>query len=286
MTWMQALVLAVLQGTSELFPVSSLGHTVLVPALLHWKVDRSDPTFLSFVVALHLGTALALIGFYRADWVRIVRALIASIIRGNLSRDPDERLGWLLVVGTVPVALLGVFLEAPVRQFFGSSALVAGFLIVNAFVMFAGEALRRRSLAGTGSVAVRPLPDLPWSGGVRVGFAQAAALLPGISRSGASIVAALLLRLTHEDAARYSFLLATPVIFAASALEVPKLFATGSRVALEQSAVGGVLAALTAYASVAFLTRWFHAHDLRPFGWYCLIFGTVCLTLALTKVIT
>jgi len=286
MTWIQALVLAVLQGTSELFPVSSLGHTVLVPALLHWKVDRSNPTFLSFVVALHLGTALALIVFYRQDWVRIVKALIASIVRGTLSRDPDERLGWLLIVGTVPVALLGVFFEAPVRQFFGSSALVAVFLIVNAFVMFAGEALRRRSFDGSPHVAVRPLPDLPWSGGVRVGFAQAAALLPGISRSGASIVAALLLRLTHEDAARYSFLLATPVIFAASALEVPKLFATGSRVALEQSAAGGLLAALTAYASVAFLTRWFHAHDLRPFGWYCLIFGTVCLTLALTKVIT
>jgi undecaprenyl-diphosphatase len=286
MTWIQALVLAVLQGTSELFPVSSLGHTVLVPALLHWKVDRSNPTFLSFVVALHLGTALALIVFYRQDWVRIVKALIASVVRGTLSRDPDERLGWLLIVGTVPVALLGVFLEAPVRQFFGSTALVAVFLIVNAFVMFAGEALRRRSLAGSPHVAVRALPDLPWSGGVRVGFAQAAALLPGISRSGASIVAALLLRLTHEDAARYSFLLATPVIFAASALEVPKLFATGSRVALEQSAAGGLLAALTAYASVAFLTRWFHAHDLRPFGWYCLIFGTVCLTLALTKVIT
>ncbi len=286
MTWIQALVLAVLQGTSELFPVSSLGHTVLVPALLHWKVDRSNPTFLSFVVALHLGTALALIVFYRQDWVRIVKALIASVVRGTLSRDPDERLGWLLIVGTVPVALLGVFLEAPVRQFFGSTALVAVFLIVNAFVMFAGEALRRRSFAGSPHVAVRALPDLPWSGGVRVGFAQAAALLPGISRSGASIVAALLLRLTHEDAARYSFLLATPVIFAASALEVPKLFATGSRVALEQSAAGGLLAALTAYASVAFLTRWFHAHDLRPFGWYCLIFGTVCLTLALTKVIT
>ncbi len=286
MTWVQALVLAVLQGVSELFPISSLGHTVLVPALLHWKVDRSDPTFLSFVVALHLGTALALVVFYRDDWVRIVRSLIASIVRGNLSPDPAERVGWLLVVGTVPVALLGVFLETPVRQFFGSSALVASFLIVNAFVMFAGEALRRRSFASSTTGELRPLPDLPWSGGVRVGFAQAAALLPGISRSGASIVAALLLRLTHEDAARYSFLLATPVILAASALEVPRLFATGSSVALEQSGAGGLLAAVTAYASVAFLTRWFAAHDLRPFGWYCLIFGTLCLVLALTKVIT
>lgn len=280
MTWLQAMVLAVLQGASELFPVSSLGHTVLVPALLHWKFDRSDPTFLAFVVALHLGTAVALAIFYRGDWLRIVRAIVASIARGSLSADPDERIGWLLVVGTLPVALLGVFLEGPVRRWFGSSAIVAAFLILNAFVMFAGEALRRREQ--TENV---PLAELSWPDAVKVGFAQSAALLPGISRSGASIVAGLLLRLTHDDAARYSFLLATPVIFAASALEIPKLFGPQAHAVLAQSAAGGLLAAVTAYASVAFLTRWFHSHDLRPFGWYCLIFGTLSLGLALAKVI-
>ncbi len=280
MTWVQAMVLAVLQGASELFPISSLGHTVLVPALLHWNFDRRDPTFLAFVVALHLGTAVALIAFYRDAWVRIVRALVASVARGKLSDDPDERLGWLLVVGTVPVALLGVFLEAPVRAFFGSSALVAIFLICNGFVMFAGEALRRRA------AVAKPLANLPWADGAKIGLAQAAALLPGISRSGSSIVAGLLLELDHEDAARYSFLLATPVIFAASALEVPKLFAPAASGVLVQAIVGGVVAALVAYASVAFLTRWFHSHDLRPFGWYCLIFGTGCLCLALAKVIS
>lgn len=282
MTWFQAMLLAVLQGVSELFPISSLGHTVLVPALLRWKIDRSDPTFLAFVVALHLGTALALVVFYRSDWVRIVRALVGSVARGNLSSDPDERIGWLLIVGTIPVALLGVFLEKPVRAFFGSSALVSLFLIVNASIMFAGEALRRRGVLGTGALA---LPAMGWADGAKVGFAQGAALLPGISRSGASIVAGLLLRLTHDDAARYSFLLATPVIFAASALEVPQLFAPGGQAVLAQAAVGGVLAAVCAYASVAFLTRWFHSNDLRPFGWYCLIFGVVCLALTLTKVI-
>ena len=279
------MILAVLQGASELFPISSLGHTVLVPALLHWNIERSAPTFLSFVVALHLGTALALIVFYRDDWLRITRALVASVTRGNLSDDPDERIGWLLVVGTIPVSLLGVFLQDPVRRFFGSSAIVAVFLIVNAFVMFAGEALRRRSLSGRAG-QTQPLPAMPWSDGARVGLAQAAALLPGISRSGSSIVAGLLLHLTHEDAARYSFLLATPVIFAASVLEVPKLFAAGSQGVLAQSIAGAFLAALTAYASVAFLTRWFQAHDLRPFGWYCLLFGTLCLVLTLAKVIT
>ena len=281
MTWFQAMLLAVLQGTSELFPVSSLGHTVLVPALLHWNVDRSAPTFLAFVVALHLGTALALVWFYRDDWARIVRALISSIVRGSLSDDPDERVGWLLVVGTVPVAILGVFLETPVRNFFGSTALVAGFLIVNAFVMFAGEALRRRSETG----ATRPLETLPWRDGAAIGLAQSLALLPGLSRSGVSIVAGLLCALSHAAAARYSFLLATPVIAAASLLEIPKLFAPGAHDVLAQAAVGGVLAAVTAYASVAFLTRWFVAHDLRPFGWYCLIVGAAALALALTKVI-
>ncbi|GAC1395644.1 MAG: undecaprenyl-diphosphate phosphatase [Vulcanimicrobiaceae bacterium] len=281
MTWLQAMLLAVLQGVSELFPISSLGHTVLVPSLLRWKIDRSDPTFLAFVVALHLGTAIALIVFYRSDWVRIVRALVASVSRGNLSSDPDERIGWLLIVGTIPVALLGVFLEKPVRAFFGSSALVSVFLIVNAFIMFAGEALRRRGERGDAT----SLPTLTWGDGAKVGIAQGAALLPGISRSGSSIVAGLLLRLTHDDAARYSFLLATPVIFAASALEVPQLLAPTAHAVLVQAIVGGVLAAICAYGSVAFLTRWFHSNDLRPFGWYCLIFGVVCLALTLTKVI-
>jgi undecaprenyl-diphosphatase len=278
------MLLAVLQGASELFPISSLGHTVLVPALLHWKVDRSDPTFLAFVVALHLGTAIALIVFYRAEWVKIVTALVRSVARGQLSEDVEERTGWLLVVGTIPVALLGVFLEKPVRQFFGSSALVALFLILNAFVMFAGEALRRRGAAST--AATRSLASLPWKDGAGIGLAQAAALLPGISRSGSSIVAGLLLRLDHADAARYSFLLATPVIFAASVLEVPQLFASRAPGLLAQSLAGGVVAAVTAYFSVVFLTRWFHSHDLRPFGWYCLIFGALCLALSLAKVIT
>jgi len=283
-TWLQAMVLAVLQGASELFPISSLGHTVLVPALLQWRIDRSDPTFLAFVVALHLGTAIALIAFYWPDWVRIVRALVASVARGSLSSDRDEHVGWLLVVGTIPVAILGLFLEKPVRTFFGSTTLVAGFLILNAFVMFAGEALKRRSM--TGATGVRPLATLPWRDGAGIGLAQSLALLPGISRSGSSIVAGLLLRLDHEDSARYSFLLATPVIFAASVLELPQLFAIGSTTVLEQAGVGGVLAALTAYASVSFLVRWFDGHDLRPFGWYCLVFGSICLGLSLAKVIT
>ena len=257
---------------------------MLVPALFRWRFDRTDPTFLAFVVALHLGTALALVVFYLGDWRRIVRAFVTSVARGKLSNEPDEQLAWLLVIGTIPVALLGVFLQEPVRRFFGSSAIVAGFLILNAFVMFAGETLRRRALVAAASGT--SLVALTWGDAVKVGFSQGAALLPGISRSGSSIVAGLLLRLPHDDAARYSFLLATPVILAASVLEIPKLLAPEAHAVLLQAAAGCVLAGLTAYASVAFLTRWFHAHDLRPFGWYCLIFGTLCLALALAKVIS
>ena len=284
MTFLQAMLLAVLQGVSELFPISSLGHTVLLPALLGWKIDRSDPTFLAFVVALHFGTALALLVFYWRDWVRIVRGLCASVLRGRIGDDPDARLGWLLVIGTLPLALAGVFLEKPVRHFFGSPALVAGFLILNAVVMFAGERLRRAE-RGPNSKPAQAIATLSYPSGAQIGFSQAFALLPGISRSGSSIVAGLLFGLTHDDAARFSFLLATPAIAAASILELPKLLVPEAHAVLVEALAGGVLAGITAYASVAFLTRYFHSNDLRPFGWYCLIFGTLCLTLALMKVI-
>ena len=137
------MVLAILQGVSELFPISSLGHTVLIPPLLHWHIDEGDESFLAFVVVLHLGTALALLVFYRDAWVRIARALVASIVRGRLSADRDERLGWLLVVGTIPVGILGVLFQSSVRGLFASPIPVAIFLMINALVMFAGEALRR-----------------------------------------------------------------------------------------------------------------------------------------------
>jgi undecaprenyl-diphosphatase len=282
-TFFQALVLALLQGVSELFPISSLGHTILVPALLHWKnVDRSAPAFLSFVVVLHLGTALALIVFYRNEWATIVRAVVTSVIRGRLSDDRAERIGWLLVVGTIPVGILGITLENPVRNLFGSPAPAALFLFLNGLLMFLGERLRRRQRHAGG----RPLERLTYAQSVAVGFAQSAALLPGISRSGISMVAGLLCDLNHEDAAHYSFLLATPVILAAALLEFPKLFSAGAHVVLVQAVVGGVAAGVAAYCSVAFLTRYFRSNDLRPFGWYCVIAGAVCFILARTGVIS
>ncbi len=286
MTFSQALVLALLQGVSELFPVSSLGHTILVPALLHWQnVNRSSASFLAFVVVLHLGTALALIVFYRAQWYAIARALLVSVVRGRLSQDRDERIGWRLVVGTIPVGILGLIFEVPVRRLFGSPAPAALFLLVNGLVMFAGEALRRRQQR-TAEGTYKPIEELSYPASLLIGVAQSFALLPGISRSGASMVAGLLCDLDHEHAARFSFLLATPVILAAALLEMPKLFAPEAHLVLLEALCGGLAAGVAAYLSVAFLTRYFRSNDLRPFGWYCVVVGAICLFLARKGVIT
>ncbi|MFN2448890.1 MAG: undecaprenyl-diphosphate phosphatase [Candidatus Baltobacteraceae bacterium] len=285
MSFAQALALAVLQGVTELFPVSSLGQTILIPALLHWdNINRSDPRFLAFVVVLHLGTALALLLFYWRTWAKIARALVASVIRGKLGADPDEKLGWLLVVATVPVGLLGVLLKDPVRTLFGSARLAALFLMLNAAVMFFGEYLRRRQKHQFHRADKR-VETLTWLQSAGIGFGQALALFPGISRSGVSMVAGLLADLNHEDAANFSFLLATPVILAAGLLEVPELLVPGANVALAQALAGGVVAGIAAYASVAFLVRYFRNNDLRPFGWYCLVFGALCFLLATRGVI-
>jgi undecaprenyl-diphosphatase len=284
-TFVQAIALALLQGVSELFPVSSLGQTILFPALLHWQnIKRDDPTFLAFVTVLHIGTALALVIFYRRTWVRLVSAFVRSVINGKIGANPDEKLAWLLVVGTVPVGLLGVLLKEPVQKFFGSAQLAAAFLILNAFIMFFGEYLRRRQKVQQ-QRPDKKITQLSWAQSVGVGFGQSLALFPGISRSGASMVAGLLADLNHEDAANYSFLLATPVILAAGLLEIPDLSGPGRHLVLVQAVVGGIVAGIAAYASVAFLVRYFENNDLRPFGWYCLIFGAVCLALATSGVI-
>lgn len=268
--------LAVLQGVSELFPVSSLGHAVLIPRLLRWNIDQTAPTWLAFIVVLHLGTAIALLVYYWKEWRAIIGALAGSIVRGKLSDSPDEHLGWLLIAGSIPVGILGVFAERAVRSLFALPVNTALFLIVNAFIMFFGERLRRRQHAASGR-AYRTLAQVGWRDAALVGVAQALALFPGISRSGSSIVAGLLIDLSHAQAARFSFLLATPIIFAAALLEIPELFAPGVQLTLVESIVGGTLAALTAYLSVAFLERYFKTNDLRPFGWYCLVLGAICV---------
>lgn len=284
MSFLHALILSLLQGAFELFPVSSLGHTVIVPALLGWHEKQSDPSFLAFVVVLHLGTAVALLTFFWREWVRIVRAVLNSVVSRRLSSDPDEHLGWLIVAGSIPAGILGVFFQKPLRNLFDHAWLAALFLIANSFVLVAGERLRRRS-----AVALVPagsgLPErdgtslarLGFPAALKVGAAQALALLPGFSRSGTSMVGGLLTGLDHIDAARFSFMLATPLILAAGVLEVPELFKKDASIGPGIAAMGFVVSGVTAFLAVRFLMRYFETERLDRFGYYCFAFGAFSL---------
>lgn len=273
MSAFQALVLALLQGITELFPVSSLGHTVILPRLLHWSVDQHDPSFLAFVVLLHVGTATALFIYFWRDWRAIIAAVVRSLIAGRMTGSPEERLGWRLVAGTLPVIPLGFFLERQVRDLFANPRIAAGFLIVNGVMMFAGERLRRRALAS--EAGRTDLENLSVPVAIAIGTSQALAFLPGISRSGTTIVAGLFANLKHEAAARFSFLLATPIIAGAGLLEVPQLFDAAARPHLPVYLLGGVVAGIAAFLSVAFLMRYFRVGRLDPFAAYCVVFGVL-----------
>ncbi len=289
MSLLHAIVISLLQGAFELFPVSSLGHTVLVPALLGWDEwkagDPHNASFVAFVVVLHLGTAVALLTFFWRDWLRIIAAVLRSVGRRKLSDDPDEHFGWLIAVGTIPAGIIGFLLQTPLKDLFSKPVLVAIFLILNGGVMLAGERLRRRQQvtvpAGDGGVATmtrgKEIADVGFREGIGVGTAQALALLPGFSRSGATITAGLLTGLRHEAAARYSFMLATPIILAAGILEVPKLFKSDANIGLGIAAMGFVISGVTAYLAVRFLVKYFETERLDPFGYYCIAFGIFCL---------
>ena len=283
MTFLQAIFFAIVQGVSELFPVSSLGHAVILPALLGWHIDQDSPRFLPFLVVLHIGTATALLIYFWRDWVGLAMAAIGR--SGGAGRDAGEHrhLIALLVLGTLPAVVLGFVFEKWLRHLFGSPVAAAFFLIVNGFVLFAGERLRRRALAASDG---RGLEQATWGDAVIVGLCQTTAFLPGISRSGATIVGGLLVGLRHEDAARFSFLLATPIILGAAVLEIPKLLhapAETGGAALSGGVlwVAGLVAGVTAYASTAFLMRYFRAREespaLDPFAYYCWAAGALAL---------
>ncbi len=277
MTVFQALVLALLQGITELFPVSSLGHTVILPRLLGWPIDQHDPSFLAFVVLLHVGTASALALFFWRDWWAILKAVAGSVIAGRMSGSPEEKLGWRLIAGTIPAGVIGLLFEKQVRDLFATPRVAAGFLIVNGVVMFAGERARREAVAF--DAGRTELERLSVRAAVAIGAVQALALLPGISRSGSTIVAGLLVNLKHEAAARFSFLLATPIIAAAGVLQVPRLFVGAARPQLAGYLAGGALAGIAAFFSVAFLMRYFRVGRLDPFAGYCAAFGAVSFLL-------
>jgi undecaprenyl-diphosphatase len=304
----QALVLGAIQGVSELFPVSSLAQVILIPALLHWDFDQKAQKFLAFVVALHLATAIALVIYFWRDWMVVVKAYLGSIQRQKLVYDDASKFAWLLVAGTIIVGLVGLILEKKLRSFFEDPRYfwaVAVILIANGGVMLLGDFLKKRSEtpsfepegdltvggalsspnagATAGGAAVvdakprRMAHEMSFLEGAIVGGTQTLALLPGISRSGVTIVGGLLAGLTYEEASRFSFMLATPVILLAAIKKVPELFKSPD--ILSYTIPSALLSGITAYLSVAFLMRYFKHNRLAPFGYYCVGFGTLALVL-------
>ncbi len=318
-------MIALVQGVTELFPVSSLGHSVLVPAWIggSWETlvtqssrPNSESSFyLAFIVALHVATALALLWFFRTDWIRIIRGFLRSSARSVRERrfeigDPDERLAWLIVLATIPVGITGLALEHLFRTTFAKPVAASAFLVANGFILLAGERARRRyeqaeatTASGEPAAAepIEPQPGTRTTGGrtaadvaqayesdvrisgisfldsLRIGLLQILALFAGISRSGVTMVGGLWRGLSHEDAARFAFLLATPVILAAGVLKIPTLFGDAGAHIHGQVAVGFVVTGLSAYVSVRFLVRYFETHTLTPFAVYCLVVGSVSL---------
>jgi undecaprenyl-diphosphatase len=276
MDTLHAVAIAVLQGATELFPVSSLGHAVLVPALLGWPVDQQAPGFLPFLVMLHVGTAAALLAYFWRDWWMLAIGVVGLASPHQVGES--RRVAWLIIVATIPAIILGGAFEHPLRRLFGSPLMAAAFLVINGAMLIMGERLRGRG--------ERPLSSLRAADALAIGIWQCLALLPGISRSGATIVGALLRGVDHESAAHFSFLIATPIILAATVLEVPKLLhADVPSGAFSVAALAAVVAGLVAFLSTWLLMHWFRRQDERhenwaldPFGWYCLAVGGGAIT--------
>ncbi|MGH3527523.1 MAG: undecaprenyl-diphosphate phosphatase [Pseudonocardiaceae bacterium] len=299
LTYLEAIVVGAFQGVTELFPVSSLGHSILVPALVggRWahdlNVSAPESPYLAFIVGLHVATAAALLVFFWRDWLRIVGGFVSSL-RYRRLRTSGERLAWLLIVGTIPVGICGLLLEHLFRTTLGRPIPAAAFLIANGVVLYIGELLRRRAdatapvpattaVGGPGSVrdvdaaADARLAQMSLGRGALIGSAQVLALLPGLSRSGVTMAAGLLRGLSHEDAARFSFLLATPVILAAGALKIPDLVGPLGAGIHGPIIAGSIASFVSAYLAVRFLTRYFETRTLTPFAIYCVLFGTTSL---------
>lgn len=276
-SYLQALILGLTQGIAEPFPISSLGHGVIIPGLFGWNIHQNDDYFLAFLVATHCATALVLFFYFLEDWLRIFRGLGRSIRDRRIDpEDDDARLAWLLIAGTVPAGILGLALQHPLRTLFASAETASLFLILNGILLLAFERLRRRRPEGgdwEGDSDPRIARRVSLKQAAAIGTAQAAALIPGISRSGVTMGGGLLVGLSNEDAAKFGFLLATPVIAAAGALKLPELFGSAGDGVRGPALVGAIAAAFTTFLAVRFLLRWFRTNRLTPFGIYCVVAG-------------
>ena len=289
MTYLQAIILGIIQGVTEPFPVSSLGHSVILPSLFQWNINQNNPFFLVFLVATHAATALVFLIIFRKDWIAILKGMGRSL-RDRVIEPGNYygRLGWLLVVGTIPAGILGLLLEKKFNELFGIPEIAAVVLIVNGLMLFGADALRKkRGVVTEEKVGIesgeRVGAGLSWWASVKIGCLQCLALIPGFSRTGATITGGLMSDLSYEDAARFSFLLATPIIGAAAALKLPELWTERGAPGFSWGIVlvGAIAAALFAYLSVKFLLNYFETKKLWPFGLYCCVVGVVVLLLIL-----
>ena len=282
----QAAIIGLVQGITELFPISSLGHSVILPKLLGWNINQDAPYYLTFLVATHLATATVLLLFFWKDWLNIARGLLRSFIARRVDpQDSYAKIGWLLVVGTIPAGILGLLLQDTLRSLFASAQIAAMFLIVNGAILFAAERLRRRreKEGHTSAESNKKLARLTWGHAVGIGVVQSAALIPGISRSGSSMAGGLLIGLNNEDAARFSFLLATPIIGAAAVLKMPSLFTSSMMPFRSAIIIGALCAAVSAYLAVKFLMNYFQTNRLTPFAIYCAAAGVTLSVYFLVK---
>ncbi len=284
LSYFQAIVLGFLQGVSELFPISSLGHTVLFPTLFGWNElvkaqSQSESFWLAFVVTLHVGSALGLLAYFWRDWIAIVRAFFATL-RKRRADTPTERLAWLIVLASIPAGIIGLALEHQLRTLTAKPEVAAIFLMVNGFILLAAERYRRRAevreLAireGAKPDGARELDTLDYREALVVGVAQSTALVAGISRDGVTMGAGLARGLDHSDSARFAFLLATPIILAAGIVKLPDLTGHLGNGIRGQALVACAVAAVTAVFTVRFLVGYFKTKTLTPFAIYCLLFG-------------
>ena len=332
LTYLEAAVVGLVQGVSELFPVSSLGHNVLIPALVggSWARDLNvadaNSPYLAFIVGMHVATAIALLIYFWRDWIRIIGGFLSSI-RHREVQTRDQRMAWMIILATIPVGLVGVVADKPFREIFGKPIVAGVFLIINGVILYCGERFRpassiradqeiaaqrqqalmpapagvrrqpvpagpgmaRQARHASGQQAVRQeelvqavqaderLSRMGYLRALLIGSSQIFALLAGISRDGITMVTGMSRGLSREDAARFAFLLATPVILAAGVLELPKLTGPEGNGIHGQILLGSILSGVGAYVSVRFLMRYFQTRTLTPFAIYCFVFGLLAV---------
>jgi undecaprenyl-diphosphatase len=292
LTYFEAIILGLVQGITEPLPISSLGHNVLIPDLLGWhnivnSEPKSESFFLAFLVALHVATALALLVYYRREWAKLIKALFSSVAKRKITTS-YERLIWLLIIATIPAAIMGLAFEHILRTQFAKPMAAAVFLFINGLILLTGDkyarsqARTRRNFETDDSVEHTARALSAKRVGL-IGLSQVLALIAGISRSGITMVSGLFSGLDYQDSARFSFLLATPIILAAGFYKLPDFFGANGDGVRSQVLVGALVAFVAAYISVRFLDKYFQTKRLRPFAYYCLAFGLFMIIFNLIK---